>query len=97
MARSYSRERAFLRDAANSGFGRQRDVLESAGKLLGNLVQFAGRKLVQKTPLRPKKSGIGGFIGAGLAVAIVAGVAYVAWQLLRTDDNAWVDDDFDVD
>jgi hypothetical protein len=30
-------------------------------------------------------------------VAIVAGVAYVAWQLLRTDDNAWVDDEFDVD
>lgn len=65
MARSYSRERAFLRDAANSGFDRQRDVLESAGKLLGNLTQLAGRKLVQKTPLRPKKSGIGGFIGAG--------------------------------
>ena len=97
MAKSYSRERALLRDAANSAFGRQRDVLESAGKLLSDLTQLAGRKIVQKTPLAPKKSGIGGFIAAGLAVAIVGGVAYVAWQLLRTDDKAWVDDEFDVD
>lgn len=97
MAKSYSRERALLRDAANSAFGRQRDVLESAGKLLSNLTRLAGRKIVQKTPFAPKKSGIGGFIAAGLAVAIVAGVAYVAWQLLRTDDNAWVVDEFDVD
>jgi hypothetical protein len=50
-----------------------------------------------KTPVVPKKSGLGGFIAAGLGVALVAGVAYLAWQLLRTDDNAWVDDDFDVD
>jgi hypothetical protein len=97
MAGSYSKERAMLRDAANSAFGRQRDVLESAGKILGDLTRLAGRKLVQKTPLKPKKSGLGGFIATGLAVAIVAGVAYVAWQLLRTDDNAWVDDEFDVD
>ncbi|MEY4318916.1 MAG: hypothetical protein RL378_20 [Actinomycetota bacterium] len=97
MARSYSRERALLRDAANSAFGRQRDVLESAGRLLGGLSQLSGRKLIQKTPLAPKKSGIGGFIATGLAAAIVAGVAYVAWQLLRTDDKAWIDDEFDVD
>jgi hypothetical protein len=43
------------------------------------------------------KSGVGGFIAAGFAVAIVAGAAYVAWQVLRTDDNAWVDDEFEVD
>ncbi len=97
MAKSYSRERALFRDAANSAFGRQRDVIESAGKLLSELTQLAGRKLVQKTPLEPKRSGIGGFIATGLAVAIVAGAAYVAWQVLRTDDNAWIDDEFDVD
>lgn len=97
MSRSYSRERAVLRDAANNAFGRQRDVLESAGRLLGGLSQLANRKLIQKTPLAPKKSEIGGFIATGLAVAIVAGVAYVAWRLLRTDDGAWVDDEFDVD
>jgi len=97
MAKSYSRERALLRDAANSAFGRQRDVLESAGKLLSDLTHLAGRKLVQKTSLAPKKSGIGAFIATGLAVAIVAGAAYVAWQVLRTDDDAWIDDEFDVD
>jgi hypothetical protein len=97
MARSYSRERAILRDAANSAFGRQRDVLESAGRILADLTQLAGRNLVSKTRIAPKKSGVGGFIAAGFAVAIVAGAAYVAWQVLRTDDNAWVDDGFDVD
>jgi hypothetical protein len=97
MARSYSRERALLRDAASSAFGRQRDVLESAGRLLGDLSQLASRKLAHKPPLKPNKSGVGGFIATGLAVAIVAGVAYMAWQFLRTDDNAWVDDEFDVD
>ncbi|MBJ7433476.1 MAG: hypothetical protein JHC62_03425 [Microbacteriaceae bacterium] len=97
MARSYSRERALLRGTANTAFGRQRDVLESAGRLLGGLSQISGRKLIQKTPLALKKSGIGGFIATGLAVAIVAGIAYVAWQLLRTDDKAWTDDEFDVD
>ena len=97
MAKSYSRERALIREAASSAFGRQRDVLESAGKLLSELTQLAGRKIIQKTPLAPKKSGIGGFIATGLAVAIVAGAAYVAWQVLRTDDDAWIDDDFDVD
>jgi hypothetical protein len=86
-----------LRGTANAAFGRQRDGLESAGRLLGGLSQLSGRKLIQKTPLALKKSGIGGFIATGLAVAIVAGIAYVAWQLLRTDDNAWVDDEFDVD
>lgn len=58
----------------------------------------SGRRLLSKAPLAGKpKSGIGGFIAAGFAVALVAGVAYVAWQVLRTDDEAWVDDDFDVD
>jgi hypothetical protein len=41
--------------------------------------------------------GFGGFVLAGLAVALVAGVAYVAWETLRTDDDAWTDDEFDVD
>jgi hypothetical protein len=50
-----------------------------------------------KTSPAPKKSGLGSFIAAGFGVALVAGVAYVAWQVLRTDDEAWVDDDFDVD
>lgn len=58
----------------------------------------AGRRYVKQAPVPvPKKSGLGGFIMAGVAVALVAGVAYVAWQTLRTDDEAWVDDDFDVD
>ena len=97
MARSYSRERAVLGDAARSAFGRQRDILESAGRILAGLNQIAGRKIARKSPLTSKKSGVGLFIAAGFAVALVAGVTYVAWQVLRTDDKAWVDDEFDVD
>jgi len=97
MARSYSKERVALRDAAQSAFGRQRDILETAGRILAGLSQLAGRKIVTKAPAATNKSGVGVFIAAGFAVAIVAGAAYVAWQVLRTDDNAWTDDEFDVD
>jgi CDP-diglyceride synthetase len=56
-----------------------------------------GRRLMAKKAPAPKKSGLGVFIAAGFGIALVAGVAYVAWQVLRTDDEAWIDDDFDVD
>jgi hypothetical protein len=97
MARSHSKEHAALRDAARSAFGRQRDVLESASRILAGLTQIAGRKVVQKSRPTPSKSGVGVFIAAGFGVALVAGAAYVAWQVLRTDDKAWIDDEFDVD
>jgi hypothetical protein len=76
---------------------RARDEYESriAPLIASGLV--AGRRLMAKTSPAPKKSGLGSFIAAGFGVALVAGVAYVAWQVLRTDDEAWVDDDFDVD
>ncbi|MEY4477321.1 MAG: hypothetical protein RJA31_825 [Actinomycetota bacterium] len=59
----------------------------------------AGRRYLRSAPVPvpPKKSGLGSFLAAGFAVALVAGVAYVAWQTLRTDEGAWVDDEFDVD
>ena len=57
----------------------------------------AGRRYLRSAPVVKKKSGLGSFIAAGFAVALVAGVAYVAWQTLRTDDDAWIADEFDVD
>lgn len=57
----------------------------------------AGRRLMAKNPVVPKKSGLGSFIAAGFGVALIAGVAFVAWQVLRTDDDAWVDEEFEVD
>lgn len=127
MPTSYSKELAAITRAMGNAFGRQRDVLDSAGHILADAARLAGnygrneigprardeyesriapliasglvagRRLIAKTPVAPKKSGLGRFIAAGLGVALVAGVAYVAWQVLRTDDDAWVDDDFDVD
>lgn len=127
MGSSYRRDIENIRDAAGSAFGRQRDVLESAARILADASRLAarfgrndvaprlrdeyeshlaplvasglagGKKLLAKTPVAHKKSGLGSFIATGLAIAAVAGVAYVAWQVLRTDDEAWVDDDFDVD
>ncbi len=97
MGKSYSRERAMIHHAANSALNRQREVVESAGKLLSQLTNLGGRKILQNTKVAPKKSGLGGFIATGLAVTIVAGVVYLAWHVLRTDDDAWVDEEFDVD
>ena len=127
MPTPYSKELAAITRAAGNAFGRQRDVLDSAGQILADAARLAGnygrndigprardeyesriapliasglvagRRLLKKSPAIPKKSGLGGFIAAGFGVALVAGIAYVAWQVLRTDDQAWVDDDFDVD
>jgi hypothetical protein len=127
MAKSYSKELADISRAAGSTFGRQREVLDSAGRILADAARLAGqygrrevaprarneyeshiapliasglvagRRFLAKTPVAPKKSGLGTFIAAGLGVALVAGVAFVAWQALRNDDGAWVDDEFDVD
>ena len=127
MARSYSKELSDIRRASASAFGRQRDVVGSAARILSDVARLAerygrnelgprirdeydhrvaplladgiraGRRAWAKTPMAPKKSGLGGFIAAGFGVALIAGVAYLAWQVLRTDDAAWVDDDFDVD
>ena len=97
MPTSYSKELSAIIRAAGSALGRQHNEFESriAPLIASSLV--AGRRLLAKTPPTPKKSGLGGFIAAGFGVALVAGIAYVAWQVLRTDDEAWVDDDFDVD
>lgn len=57
----------------------------------------ASRKSLVKAPVARPKSGLGSFIAAGVGVALIAGAAYLAWQVLRNDDGAWVDDDFDVD
>lgn len=90
MASSYYRELNDLRRAA------QREYADHLGPLIASGIA-AGRKAWGKTPMAPKKSGLGGYIAAGFGVALIAGAAYLAWQVLRTDDEAWIDDDFDVD
>lgn len=98
MPRSYVRDFDALRRVAGETFGRQRDVLESALGILTETARHAGKAALDRSPNRPRtKSSLGGFVLAGFAVALVAGAAYVAWQTLRTDDEAWIDDDFDID
>lgn len=76
---------------------RVRDEYDSRLAPLISSGLVAGRKFLKKTPLAARKSGLGGYIAAGLTIALVAGVAYIAWQVLRTDNDSWVDDEFDVD
>jgi hypothetical protein len=72
-----------LSDAAQLAgrYGRQdviprvRDEYESHIAPLVTSGLVAGRKLLARTPLAPKKSGLGGFIATGLAIAAVAGLA----------------------
>lgn len=87
MSKSYSQE---LAEITRAEFDARIAPLIASGLV-------AGKRMLSKTPLAPKKSGLRSFIAAGFGVALIAGVAYFAWQVLRTDDEAWVDDDFDVD
>ena len=99
MANKYAKQFSEVKNQARSVAGNQRVVLENAAGILAGAAKLAARygkaEIAKRTA--PKKSGLGGFIAAGFAVALVAGVAYVAWQTLRTDDESWVDDDFDLD
>ncbi len=129
MGRSLSRELSSLTNSANDAWGRQRDVLDAASRILSDASRLAGRYTREEVAPRARhayddrvaplvstglelsrallgkpapvtaarKAGFGTFFIAGLGVAAVAAVAYVAWQTLRTDEGAWVDDDFDVD
>lgn len=65
--------------------------------LIASGLAASRRYLGGKVVPAKKSMGFGGFVLAGLAVAAVAGVAYVAWQTLRTDEGSWTNDDFDVD
>ncbi|CAB4592159.1 MAG: hypothetical protein F2574_03020 [Actinobacteria bacterium] len=65
--------------------------------LIASGLAASRRYLGGKVVPAKRSMGFGGFVLAGLGVALVAGVAYVAWQTLRTDDGAWTNDDFDVD
>jgi len=48
------------------------------------------------SPLRPtgprSGGGPGKYILLGLGIVALAGVAYAAWQTVRTDDDLWIDD-----
>lgn len=52
-----------------------------------------------KVGVKPKKSGLGfgGWTLIVLGAALVAGIAYAAWQTLRADDELWVLDESDDD
>ncbi|PTW90944.1 hypothetical protein C8A06_0653 [Microbacteriaceae bacterium MWH-Ta3] len=78
---------------------RARESYESrVAPLVGAGLELGRTLLKKQAPIAPvRKAGLGTFVLAGLGVAAIAAVAYVAWQTLRTDDAAWVDDDFDVD
>lgn len=76
----------------------QREYADHVAPLIATGIA-AGRRYLRDSPIRraPARSGFGSFLAAGFAVAVVAGIAYVAWQTLRTDEGAWVDDEFEVD
>ena len=98
MASKYAKQFSAVKNQARSVAGNQRAVLENAAGILAGAAKLAARYGKSEITKRatPKKSGLGGFIAAGFAVALLAGVAYVAWQTLRTDNESW-DEDFDLD
>jgi hypothetical protein len=77
-----------LRDALKSASASGREFATKAGQRVG---------LIEVKPQR----GPGTFILIGLGVVAAAGIAYAAWQILRADDDLWVEegngDDVKVD
>lgn len=69
---------------------RIRDALRQVSATGRNLATRAGQKVglieVKPTP------GPGRYILIGLGVVATAAVAYAAWQILRADDDLWVED-----
>lgn len=74
------------RQAATSGRRFAADTLDSGARL----AQHA-RAVVAPSPSR-KGPGVGGYILIGLGLALVASVAYAAWQTLRADESLWIED-----
>ena len=69
---------------------RIRDALRHVSATGRDLATRAGRKVgiieVKPTP------GPGRYILIGLGVVVTAAVAYAAWQILRADDDLWVEE-----
>ena len=55
----------------------------------------AGRAVASKTGLVKAKpsAGPGRYILIGVGIVALAGIAYAAWQTLRSDDDLWIDDE----
>ncbi|HEY1529491.1 MAG TPA: hypothetical protein VGF80_01620 [Galbitalea sp.] len=55
----------------------------------------AGRAVASRTGLVKAKStpGPGRYILIGVGIVAAAGIAYAAWQTLRSDDDLWIDDE----
>lgn len=91
------------RPYAERGYASSKRVLESrvapaVGSLVGRAAgawdaarEAAGRNVVVVEPKKKRKAGplLAVLLGLGAAV----GIAFVAWQTLRADDELWVADD----
>lgn len=70
-----------------------REAIRNASKASADIASKAGQRLgiveVKRSP------GPGQFVLIGLGVVAVAAIAYAAWQVLRPDDDLWVEDDLD--
>ena len=52
-----------------------------------------GRSAASRTGLVKSKPGPGRYILIGVGIVAAAGIAYAAWQTLRSDDDLWIDDE----
>jgi hypothetical protein len=66
---------------------RVREVMKRAASRGSSVVRKAGIGGTQST------RGPGRYILIGVGIVAVAGVAYAAWQTLRSDDDLWIDDE----
>ena len=69
---------------------RNTDVQAAVGR-----AKSAGRSVASKTGLVKAKPSVGPgrYILIGVGIVAAAGIAYAAWQTLRSDDDLWIDDE----
>jgi hypothetical protein len=77
--------------AVNSAFGSALALAEVAKEMK---VREAVER-VRRSSAPQKSSGPGRFILMAVGVVAAAGMAYAAWQTLRSDDDLWVGDEAD--
>jgi len=64
---------------------------------IANITDNTRRARSSNGTMSTPSSGPGKYILLGLGIVVAAGVAYAAWQTLRSDDDLWIDDESETE
>jgi hypothetical protein len=87
--------------AVSSALGTALAALEVARspqvrEAIASVTQNARGGRISATATQARPGGPGKYILLGLGIVAAAGVAYAAWQTLRSDEDLWIDDEVEA-